>query len=210
MATSSPSPPVAEPSVAPLLRGDEQAFVELVTRYQSSMKRIARMYVSTDALAEEVVQEAWVGVLKGLPRFEGRSSLSTWIFRILTNLAKTRGARERRTVPFTALGDGDGPSVDESRFQTDDQAWPGHWAVPPRPWENPDRRLCSLETREELRAAIHALPGAQQAVLTLRDVEGLSSEEVCGLLDLTAANQRVILHRARSRLRACLEAHLDD
>ena len=196
--------------VAALLRGDERVFVGLVTRHQASMKRIARMYVSSDALADEVVQETWEGVIKGLPRFEARSSVSTWIFRILTNVAKTRGARERRTVPFAALGGDDGPSVDERRFGGDDAAWPGHWALPPRPWENPERRLCSLEARDELRQAINALPPAQQAVLTLRDVEGLSAEEVCGLLDLTPVNQRVILHRARSRVRANLEHYLDD
>ena len=196
--------------VAALLRRDEQVFVELVTRHQASMRRIARMYVSTDALADEVVQEAWEGVIKGLPRFEARSSLSTWIFRILTNVAKTRGARERRTVPFAALGDDDGPSVDYRRFGGEDSAWPGHWAVPPRPWDDPERRLGSLEARDELRAAIAVLPPAQQAVLTLRDVEGLSAEEVCGMLDLTAVNQRVILHRARSRVRESLERYLED
>lgn len=196
--------------VAALLQHDEQVFVELVTRHQASMRRIARMYVSTDALADEVVQEAWVGVLKGLPRFEARSSLSTWIFRILTNVAKTRGARERRTVPFAALGGDDGPSVEDRRFGGEESAWPGHWAVPPRPWEDPERRLCSLEARDELRAAIATLPPAQQAVLTLRDVEGLSAEEVCGLLDLSPVNQRVILHRARSRVRANLERYLED
>jgi RNA polymerase sigma-70 factor, ECF subfamily len=195
--------------VAALLRKDERAFVDLVTRFQGSMKRIARMYVPTDALADEVVQEAWEGVLKGLPRFEGRSSLSTWIFRILTNVAKTRGARERRTVPFAALAGAEGASVDEARFHGEDAAWPGHWSTPPRAWESPERRLGSLEARGELRAAIGALPSNQQAVLALRDVEGLSGEEVCGLLDLTPANQRVILHRARSRVRADLERYLD-
>ena len=218
MATPTASSPAVEEAfaaderavVAALVRRDERAFAELVTRYQASMKRIARMYVATDALADEVVQEAWVGVLKALPRFEGRSSLATWIFRILTNVAKTRGARERRMVPFTALATDEGTSVDEDRFQGDGSAWRGHWAVPPRPWENPERRLCSLEARDELRAAISALPAAHQAVLTLRDVEGLSSDEVCGLLGLTAANQRVILHRARSRVRANLETYLDD
>jgi RNA polymerase sigma-70 factor (ECF subfamily) len=196
-----------EALVAALLRKDERAFVDLVTRFQGSMKRIARMYVPTDALADEVVQEAWEGVLRGLPRFEGRSSLSTWIFRILTNVAKTRGARERRTVPFAALAGAEGASVDETRFHGEDAAWPGHWSTPPRAWESPERRLGSLEARGELRAAIGALPSAQQAVLALR--EGLSGEEVCGLLDLTPANQRVILHRARSRVRADLERYLD-
>jgi RNA polymerase sigma-70 factor, ECF subfamily len=196
--------------VAALLRRDERVFVELVTRYQGSMKRIARMYVPTDALADEVVQETWEAVLKGLSRFEGRSSLSTWIFRILTNVAKTRGARERRTVPFTAVAGDEGPSVEERRFAGDDSPWPGHWALPPRPWENPERRLSSLEARGELRQAISALPAAQQAVLTLRDVEGLSADEVCEAMGLTQANQRVILHRARSRVRATLETYLDD
>src|SRR4051812_40075026 len=174
------------------------------------MRRIARMYVPTDALADEVVQETWENVLKALPRFEGRSSLSTWIFRILTNIAKTRGARERRTVPFASLAGDDRPSVEEERFQGEDAAWPGHWATPPRPWEDPQQRVSSLEARSELRAAIRALPPAQQTVLTLRDVEGLSAEEVCGLLDLTDANQRVILHRARSRVRADLERYVSD
>ena len=196
--------------VAALLRRDEQVFAALVTRHQATMKRVARMYVASDALADEVVQEAWVGVIKGLPRFEGRSSLVTWIFRILTNVAKTRGVRERRSVPFAALAGEDGPSVDEQRFGGEDTAWPGHWALPPRPWENPERRLSSLEARGRLRAAIGALPAAQQAVITLRDVEGLPAEEVCGLLGLSPANQRVILHRARSRVRADLERYLDD
>jgi RNA polymerase sigma-70 factor (ECF subfamily) len=196
--------------VAALLRRDERVFMALVIRHQATMRRVARMYVSSDAVADEVVQEAWVGVLKALPRFEGRSSLATWIFRILTNVAKTRGARERRIVPFTALAADDGTSVDEDRFQGDGSAWRGHWAVPPCPWDDPERRLCSLEARDQLRAAISALPAAQQAVLTLRDVEGLPAEEVCGLLDLTPTNQRVILHRARSRVRANLEHYLDD
>jgi RNA polymerase sigma-70 factor (ECF subfamily) len=196
--------------VAALLRRDERVFVELVTRYQASMKRVARMYVATDALADEVVQETWEAVLKGLSRFEGRSTLGTWIFRILTNVAKTRGVRERRTVPFTSLGPDEAASVDETRFQGGEATWPGHWATPPRPWENPERRLCSLEARDELRAAIGALPPTQQAVITLRDVEGLSGEEVCELLDLSQANQRVLLHRARSRVRANLESYLED
>jgi RNA polymerase sigma-70 factor (ECF subfamily) len=196
--------------VAALVRRDERVFVELVTRYQASMKRVARMYVATDALADEVVQETWEAVLKGLSRFEGRSTLSTWIFRILTNVAKTRGVRERRTVPFASLGADEAASVDETRFQGDEATWPGHWATPPRPWENPERRLCSLEAREELRAAIAALPPSQQVVITLRDVEGLSGEEVCALLDLSQANQRVLLHRARSRVRATLESYLED
>lgn len=198
--------------VAALRHGDEAAFVALVTKYQSSLKRIARMYVPSDAIADEVVQETWLAVVSGLSRFEGRSSLKTWIFHILANRAKTRGERERRYVPFSALAgnqDGDdGPSVDADRFRPEGDAWPGHWAIPPCPWEDPERRLGSIEARAFLREAINALPPVQQAVLALRDVEGLAAEEVCGLLDLTAVNQRVILHRARSRLRAALEDYM--
>jgi RNA polymerase sigma-70 factor, ECF subfamily len=193
--------------------GDEAAFVALVTKYQASLKRIARMYVPTEAIADEVVQETWLAVVSGLSRFEGRSSLKTWIFHILANRAKTRGARERRYVPFSALrgreeGD-DGPSVDADRFRPEGDAWAGHWASPPCPWEDPERRLGSIEARAFLREAIDALPPVQQAVLALRDVEGLPSEEVCALLDLTAGNQRVLLHRARSRLRAALEDYME-
>ncbi len=198
--------------VAALRRGDEAAFVEVVTEHQASLKRVARMYVSSDAVADEVVQETWLAVVKGLPRFEGRSSLKTWIFHILANQAKTRGEREGRSLPFAALAGGPdegAPSVDPDRFRPDGDAWPGHWAVPPCPWEDPARRLGSLEARTLLRAAIDELPPVQQAVIALRDVEGVTAEEVCDLLDLTAGNQRVILHRARSRVRSALERYMD-
>jgi RNA polymerase sigma-70 factor (ECF subfamily) len=199
--------------VAALRRGDEAAFVALVTKHQASLKRVARLYVSSDAVADEVVQETWLAVVKGLPRFEGRSSLKTWIFHILANVAKTRGEREHRSLPFTALAagsdEGDEPSVDPDRFRPDGDAWPGHWATPPCPWEDPERRLASLEARALLREAIDELPAAQQAVLALRDVEGVTAEEVCELLDLSPVNQRVILHRARSRLRSVLERYMD-
>jgi RNA polymerase sigma-70 factor (ECF subfamily) len=203
-----------EASLVEALRaGDEEAFASLVRRHHAALRRVVRRYVSTDAVADEVVQEAWLAVIKGLDRFEQRASLKTWIFHIAVNLAKTRGGRERRCVPFSVLADdgaGDAtPSVPPQRFQRPGDAWPGHWAVAPRPWEDPDRRLQSLEAREELRAAISALPEVQQAVLTLRDVEGLPAEEVCSLLDLSAGNQRVILHRARSRLRATLESYME-
>src|SRR6185312_15672271 len=140
--------------------GDEDAFATLVKRYQASLKRLARMYVSTDSVADEIVQETWLAVLDGIDRFEGRSSLKTWLFRILANKAKTRGVRERRTVPFASLGPGDEdePSVPADRFQGPDDASPGGWATPPRPWEDPERRLASLEARERLREAIGALP----------------------------------------------------
>jgi RNA polymerase sigma-70 factor, ECF subfamily len=198
--------------LAALRAGDEVAFATLVRRHHASLKRVARMYVSTDAVAEEVVQETWLAVIAGLDRFEQRASLKTWLFHILANKAKTRGTRERRSTPFASLvaAGGDEPAVAPERFQGDGEAWPGHWAAPPRPWEDPERRLQSLEARERLRAAIRALPEVQQAVLTLRDVEGLEADEVCALLDLTDGNQRVILHRARARVRTELERYFEE
>jgi RNA polymerase sigma-70 factor, ECF subfamily len=192
--------------VAALRAGDEEAFTMLVTTWHASLKRVARAYVRTDATAEEVVQETWLAAIAGLDRFEERASLKTWLFHILANRARTRAVREARSVPFTALAGGeDAPAVDPDRFNGEDDAWPGHWAAPPRPWEDPERRLQSLEARELLRAAIGGLPEMQQAVLTLRDVEGLEAQEVCELLDLSDANQRVLLHRARARVRTELE-----
>ena len=199
------------PLLPALRAGHEEAFVALVTRYHASLKRVARAYVSTDAVAEEVVQETWLAVIEGLDRFEHRSTLKTWLFHILANKAKTRGVRERRIVPFASLaGADDEPAVPPDRFQRDGDAWPGHWAAPPRPWEDPERRLASLEARAYLRAAIAALPATQQAVLTLRDVEGLDAEEVCGLLDVSAGNQRVLLHRARTKVRTELERYFEE
>ena len=195
-----------------LRAGDEEAFATLVATHHAGLRRVARMYVSSAAIADEVVQDTWIAVLKGLPRFEERSSLKTWIFHILANVAKTRGARERRTMPFSALANDDDdacPSVPPDRFQGPDGTWPSHWAAPPCAWEDPDRRLASLEAREYLKRAIARLPAVQQAVLTLRDVEGFSADEVCDMLDLSAGNQRVILHRARSRLRASLEHYME-
>jgi len=199
------------PLLPALRAGHEEAFVAFVTRYHASLKRVARAYVSTDAVAEEVVQETWLAVIEGLDRFEHRSTLKTWLFHILANKAKTRGVRERRIVPFASLaGADDEPAVPPDRFQRDGDAWPGHWAAPPRPWEDPERRLASLEARAYLRAAIAALPATQQAVLTLRDVEGLDAEEVCGLLDVSAGNQRVLLHRARAKVRTQLERYFEE
>jgi RNA polymerase sigma-70 factor (ECF subfamily) len=200
------------PLLAALRAGDEDAFAELVRRHHASLKRVARAYVSTDSVAEEVVQDTWLAAITALERFEERSSLKTWLFHILVNKAKTRGVRERRTVPFASLaGDGGAePSVAPERFQRAGDAWPGHWALPPRPWEDPEHRLQSLEARDCLRAAIGALPRVQQAVLTLRDVEGLDPGEVCALLDLSDGNQRVILHRARARVRDALERYFEE
>ncbi len=211
------APPASERErelLAALRRGDEQAFTTLVEQHTPSLLRLAMLYVSSRAVAEEVVQETWLGVLQGLRRFEGRSALKTWIFRILVNTAKTRAQRENRTIPFSALAaldtDGDEPAVEPERFlPADDPQWPGHWAAPPESWEGqPEERLLAGEARERIQAAIDALPPTQREVITLRDVVGWSSEEVCNLLAISETNQRVLLHRARSRVRRALEQYL--
>jgi RNA polymerase sigma-70 factor (ECF subfamily) len=193
-----------------LRSGDERAFRELFARHYPGMKRVARGYVSSDAVAEEVVQETWLAVVTGIGSFEGRSALTTWIFSILINQARTHCARERRAMPFSSMAprDPDQTAVDPDRFQQDDEAWPGHWATPPRPWEKPERRLMSLEARERLKHALDQLPERQRLVVGLRDVDGLSADEVCDRLHLSQENQRVLLHRGRSRLRAGLEEYL--
>jgi RNA polymerase sigma-70 factor (ECF subfamily) len=199
-----------EQIVAALRAGDERTFRELFERSYPMMKRVARGYVASDAVAEEVVQETWMAVVAGLERFQGRSALGTWIFSILTNQAKTHSARERRALPFSCVApDVEEPSVDPDRFQKDDEAWPGHWATPPRPWQKPERRLLSLEAREQLKEALAQLPERQRLIVVLRDIEGLSAEEVCDLLGLSQQNQRVLLHRGRSRVRAFLEEYLE-
>jgi RNA polymerase sigma-70 factor (ECF subfamily) len=194
-----------------LRAGDEEAFAALVREYHPSLVRVARMYVSSQAAAEEVAQEAWLGVLNGLPRFEGRSSLRTWIFRILTNIAKTRAKRDGRTLPFSALQDParvPEPAVEADRFlDPEHPRWPGHWAARPEPW--PEDALLAAETRERLAEAIEALPATQRTVISLRDIEGWTSEEVRNALDLSETNQRVLLHRARSKVRAALESYLE-
>jgi len=193
-----------------LRAGDEAAFAALMRMHGASMLRVAQMYVSTRAVAEEVVQEAWLGVLKGIDRFEGRSSLKTWLFRILVNTAKTRGVREARSLPFSALADDAGEgAVPVDRFLGAGERFPGHWAVPPASWAGiPEERLLSAETMDVVRRTIDSLPPAQKTVLTLRDVEGFSAEEVCNALDLTETNGRVLLHRARAKVRAALEEYL--
>jgi RNA polymerase sigma-70 factor (ECF subfamily) len=192
--------------------GDEAAFQELIDTYSASLLGVARLYVDSRSVAEEVVQETWLGVLRGLDRFEERSSLKTWIFKILTNIATRRGMRERRTVPFSALAEaeaGDEDSaVDPDRFlPADHDRWPHHWALGPTRWETPEEGLLSGETREQILNAIEALPPAQRAVITLRDVQGWPSVEVCETLGLSEGNQRVLLHRARSKVRGALEQH---
>jgi RNA polymerase sigma-70 factor (ECF subfamily) len=195
-----------------LRRGDERAFASLVERYQASLLRLAMMYVATKEQAEDVVAETWLGVLNGIDRFEGRSSLKTWIFRILTNIAKTRGQREGRTVPFSALERPETvpePAVDPSRFlPADHERWPGHWASKPEPW--PEERLLAGETRAVVERAIDQLPPAQRAVISLRDIEGWSAEEARNALGVSETNQRVLLHRARSKVRQALEDYLSE
>jgi RNA polymerase sigma-70 factor (ECF subfamily) len=195
-----------------LRAGDEEAFMDLVDGLRPAMLRIARMYVSSVAVAEEVVQDAWVGVLRGLDGFEGRSSLRTWILRILVNVAKTRGVREGRSVPFASLagGDLDRPSWDPSAFLGPEAEWAGHWSTFPPSWATiPEDWLLSAETRRLVASAIEALPPMQAEVIRLRDVLGWSSEEVRNALDLSETNQRVLLHRARAKVRQALAPYLE-
>jgi RNA polymerase sigma-70 factor (ECF subfamily) len=198
-----------EALVAALRGGDERAFAALVDLHTPALLRVAMAYVPSRAVAEEVVQETWIAVLRGIDGFEGRSSLKTWIFRILTNVAMRGGARERRSVPFAALAaaeDTGEPSVDPDRFLPGDhELFPGHWAVMPARWPTPEEGLLSGEVREVIVAAMEALPKAQRTVMALRDIEGWSSEEVCAALEISAGNQRILLHRARSRVRAAIE-----
>ena len=197
--------------IAALCRGDADAFATLVDRHSRAMIRVAMAYVPTRAAAEEAVQETWIAVLRGIDRFEGRASLKTWIFRILANVAMRAGARERRSVPFSALADAENtgePSVDPARFlPADHELFPGHWAVMPTRWPTPEEGLLAGETREVIASAIAELPAAQRTVIGLRDVEGWSSEDVCEALEISAGNQRILLHRARSRVRNAIEAY---
>lgn len=198
-------------TLAALRRGDEAAFTRLVEQYHQHLVRFAAVYVNDRDLAQEVAQETWLGVLRGLDRFEGRSSLKTWIFRICVNRARTRGGRERRVVPFAALtGDDDEPSVDPARFHgPDGPGRVGHWSALPQSWESiPEERLLSIETRAIIDAAIAALPPAQREVIVLRDIDGWGSGDVCNALEISETNQRVLLHRARSKVRAALEQYL--
>lgn len=191
-----------------LQQGDEQIFEYVVGRYSGSMLRVALAYVPSRAVAEEVVQETWLGVFEGIGRFEGRSSFQTWLFRILSNRAKTRGVRESRYESM-GLGTGgdqdDGPSLEDSLFVTEGSR-AGHWKVPPTDWEpdTPERALLSKECRETIDAAIAELPLTQRQVITLRDLEGVSSEDICNILNISETNQRVLLHRARTKVRQSL------
>ena len=197
-----------------LRQGDEAAFASLVDRHHGALIRLAMAYVSDHSIAEEVVQETWIGVLEGLDRFEGRSSLKTWIFRILTNKAKTRGVRESRHVSFSPLAaseeNPEEPAVDPTRFQTTGH-WAGYWVSYPQPWDEntPEKLLLSQEGTTFLEQAIEALPPKLRQIIVMRDVEGLSSEEACNILGVSETNQRVLLHRAWSRVRKALEKYLE-
>ncbi|MFL5821329.1 MAG: RNA polymerase sigma factor [Solirubrobacteraceae bacterium] len=193
-----------------LRRGDEGAFAALMASYNAALLHVATSYVSSRAVAEEVVQDTWLGVVKGLDRFEGRSSLKTWIFKILTNTARTRGTRERRSVPFSSLAaePEEGPTLDPDRFfAPDHNRYPGHWSMGPAAWKTPEGGLLAAETKDIIVSAIERLPAAQRTVIALRDVEGWPPEDVCQALDLSQGNQRVLLHRARTKVRAELERH---
>jgi RNA polymerase sigma-70 factor (ECF subfamily) len=193
--------------VTALRAGDEHHFGLLVDRYSPMMLSVARTYVGSRHAAEDVVQDTWLAVLKGIDRFEGRSTLRTWLFRILINIAKARGVREHRTTPSAALS-GNGATVDAARFRPDGAEWPHHWLHPPLPWdESPEHSLLSGEAVELLRRELDRLPETQRRVVSLRDVDGYAAAEVCSLLDLTPANQRVLLHRGRAKVRQALAGY---
>ena len=198
-----------------LRAGDEEAFATLLRRYHAPMIRVAALYVPNQALAEEVVQETWIGVLQRLGQFEQRSSLKTWLFRILTNQAKTRAKREERSVPFSALQhpslDSTDSAVDPARFFPPGHQDAGHWIAPLRGWEEgPEDRLLARETRVRIEEAIAVLPATQRAIITLRDVEGWTAADVCHVLGVSDPNQRVLLHRARSKVRRALEHYFGE
>lgn len=193
--------------VSALRAGDEQTFAALIDGWSGSMLRMARQHVQTDSIAEEVVQETWLGVLTGLDKFRGESSLRTWVYRILVNQAKTRGERERRTVPFASLTDEDGPTVDPSRFQTAADPHPGGWRQFPEEW--PEQSVLAGEVHDVVARALDELPPRQRVVVAMRDLDGHSAQEVSDLLTISLGNQRVLLHRGRAVVRAHLERYYD-
>jgi RNA polymerase sigma-70 factor (ECF subfamily) len=199
--------------VEALRGGDEVAFATLVNQYQATLTRLAMLYVRDRAVAEDVVQETWLGALRGLAQFEGRASLKTWLFRILVNRARTRASREDRTVAFSMLANLEletfEPALEPTRFRdADDERWPGHWRVPPSAEDLPEQRLLADELLARVRSALDELPPAQREVVRLRDIDGWTGDEVCQALDVSDANQRVLLHRGRSKIRAALETYL--
>jgi len=195
--------------VKALMVRDADAFEYLLDRYHPSLVRLAQQYVPSRAVAEEVAQETWLAVIEGIDRFEQRSSIKTWLFRILINIARSRGVQESRSIPFaTTAALDDDPVVDPHRFRRFGRHR-GQWKLPPHPWGNPEQRALDAETLETIRAAVDRLAPDQREVITMRDLLGWSAAEVCDALDVTDANQRVLLHRARSKVRGALEGHYD-
>ena len=196
--------------VKALVAGDRDAFAHMLDLYNSALIRIAQNYVPSRAIAEEVVQETWLAVIKGIDRFEQRSSVKTWLYKILINIARSRGVQEHRSIPFatTAILD-DEPSVDPRRFRRLDPRSRGQWKRPPHAWADPEHHVLAAETLRVIRDEIERLPSAQREVLTMRDLLGWTATEVCDALDVSENNQRVLLHRARSKVRTVLERHYD-
>ena len=208
MATSSSD----DELVAGVRSGDEAVFAQLLNDWSRSMLVLARTFVSTEASAEDVVQDTWLAVIRGIDRFEGRSSLRTWVYRILVNTAKKRGVRESRTLPWSSLGaveEDHGPTVDPGLFRDADDQYPGGWRSFPHDWRSTEGDVLAEEVRSTVRTAIAALPDRQRIVITLRDVMGHTSDEVCEMLELSGANQRVLLHRARAAVRTQLSSYLE-
>jgi RNA polymerase sigma-70 factor, ECF subfamily len=209
-ARTAPLPP-DDVVVSRLRAGDERMFATLVDAWSPGMLRTARAFVADRHTAEDVVQEAWLGVLRGIGSFRARSALRTWAYRILVNIAKTRGARDARTVPMSSLAPADddhAPTVDPARFRGPDDRWPGGWRSFPPEWPSPEQEAVAAEMRRHLAAALAALPDRQRVVVSLRDVQGYTSEEVCTMLDISPGNLRVLLHRGRASLRGTLEDRL--
>lgn len=197
--------------IAALRSGNERLFARLVDEWSPAMLRLARMHVATRESAEDVVQESWIAALRGIDGFEGRSSLRTWVFQIVLNMAKTRGVKDQRVVPFSsAFRDDGGPTVDPERFHGPNEPNAGGWRQPPTPWPTPEAELLANETRAVIDSSLENLPERQRAVIALRDVDGLEPAEVCTLLDLSPGNQRILLHRARSAVRRDLEVYFGD
>jgi RNA polymerase sigma-70 factor (ECF subfamily) len=199
--------PPDEELVARLRGRDEDAFALVLDAWSPGMLRLARSFVSTPDSAAECVQDAWLAVIEGIGRFEGRSALRTWVYRILVNTAKRRGTREGRSVPWSSLDPHAGPTVDPARFQGRGEEYPGHWRELPLPWPTPEDATLAAEVRAEVAAAMAELPERQRVVLTLRDVQGYDTEEICSILEITPGHQRVLLHRARAYVRGRLESY---
>jgi RNA polymerase sigma-70 factor (ECF subfamily) len=215
MLHSMPQPADEAALLAALRSGDRDAFEKLVDDLSPGLLRVAMQHTPSRAVAEEVVQDTWIAVINGIDRFEGRSSLRTWIYRILLNIARTRGKRERRTLPFSyfrrrAEEGGDEAAVEPERFQGRGGEQPGGWARPPIEWAAPEDRLATAEASQVMLEAIAALPPRQREVITMRDLQGLTAEEARNALDVSETNQRVLLHRARSKVREALERYYDE